>query len=253
MPELGDDYSELMSFRAEAFRKFGGDALSAFAGPPAKLLFPTITLSYEASAMKRVGPLRFIDRQPVVPFVDATLSAATAPMTILEIGPGSGNLARDLLRRYGTVISRYVAVDRDASVSGPFECYKSVEDVPYEIDLVIAAEVIEHMPVDAFYGSILLPLQARLSKDARLVVTTPNPLAPGGIARDVTHVQRYPWYDLYAVLRLAFSDVEVTRTHYLFSYRRLLQFPLRVVLCTLLELEWCDGLTAVASGVRSIP
>jgi hypothetical protein len=249
--ELADRYMELMSFRNEAFAKFGGDALSAFAGPRAKILFPTVARSKDEVLMKRLGPLGFVDRQPVVPFVDAILRASRTPLTILEIGPGSGALARYLIRRFGSVIERYVAVDRDSSVSGPFDLYASVEDVPYKVDLVIAAEVIEHMTVDNFYRHILSPLQMRLSKDARLVITTPNPLAPGGIARDITHVQRYPWYDLHAVLRLAFSEVEIYRTHYIFSYRRLLQFPLRVLLCTLLEFEWCEGLTAVATGARS--
>jgi hypothetical protein len=94
-------------------------------------------------------------------------------------------------------------------------------------------------------------LTSKLSPSGSFVLSTPNPLAPGGIARDFTHTQRYPWYDLYAVFRLAFREVNVYRTHYVFSFRRLLQLIPRFVLCLLLELEWCDTLICVAKRPTS--
>ena len=159
-------------------------------------------------------------------------------------------MARTLLRKYPLRIAAYYALDRDRSLPGPYRWLDSVDDVPHGIDLVIAAEVIEHMSVDDFYSGLLAPLQPKLSPDAAFAISTPNPLSPGGIARDFTHVQRYPWYDLYAVFRLIFSEVEISRTHYVFSFRRALQVVPRFLLCLLLELEWCDTLVCVGSKPR---
>jgi len=83
-----------------------------------------------------------------------------------------------------------------------------------------------------------------------LVVSVPNPLAPAILHRDVTHVQHYPWYDLYAMLRFFFDDVDVVRTHFVSSARRLLSLPMRRVLSYFLEVDWCEGIVLLARKPR---
>ncbi len=251
MTLLADRYHEIMRFRLEALTRYRANVLSTFTGPKARLCFPTIAFVSAWDTIQRVGPLFFKDRAPVASFVEAAIRGRSSPVTILEIGPGNGFLARSLREKFGPAIAAYYAFDRDASVAGPFVLVPSIEQLSDRIDIVIAAEVIEHMTADEFYSSILEPLRDKLADDACFAISTPNALAPGGIARDFTHVQRYPWYDLYAVVRLAFSEVDVFRIHYVFSYRRLLALLPRFVLCFLLELEWCDSLVCVARRPRS--
>lgn len=250
MSQLADRYGEVMRFRLEALQKYHADVLSLLAGPPSTILLPTVSLRDGGSTIKRIGPFHFSNRPPVAPFVDRAIASAEKPVRILEIGPGDGALSRELHARHRSKIASYYAFDRDHSVRGEFTFVSSLADVSGEIDLVIAAEVIEHMDVDRFFEDILERLQSKLAPNAQFIISTPNPLAPGGVARDFTHVQRYPWYDLYAVFRLGFDDVSVFRTHYVFSFRRLLQIVPRFVLCLLMEFEWCEVLICVGGKPR---
>ncbi len=250
MSQLADRYGEVMRFRLEALQKYHANVLSLLAGPPSTILLPTVSLRDDGCTIKRIGPFHFSNRPPVAPFVDRAIATAEKPVRILEIGPGDGALSRELHTRHGSKIASYYAFDRDHSVRGEFTFVSSLADVTGELDLVIAAEVIEHMDVDRFFEDILERIQSKLAPNAQFIISTPNPLAPGGVARDFTHVQRYPWYDLYAVFRLGFDDVSVFRTHYVFSFRRLLQIVPRFVLCLLMEFEWCEVLICVGGKPR---
>ena len=239
-----------MRYREEALRKYRTDVCSSLSGPKATLQLPKVSLREGQSQSFRLGPLFITDRPPVLPFVEEVLSKTVRHWTILEIGPGNGMLASRLQEQYLGSIVGYYGIDRDAAAAGRYTKIDAVSDIPGDINLAIASEVIEHMSADDLQLSILEPLLSKLSNDATLVISTPNPTSPGGIARDFTHVQNYPWYDLYAILRLAFHEVEITRVHYAFNVRRLIQVLPRIVLCGLLELEWCDQLVAVARQPR---
>ncbi len=248
-PELAGRYHEIMAFRRETLVRYKANEMSVFAGPRPQLTFPSVAFG-KGPAKKRVGPFRFEDRSPIMRQVEAILIAATRPLTILEIGPGRGEFAAGLLARHGHRIARYYAFDRDPTTSGLYTRLDSLRAVPAGIDLVIASEVIEHMTADELYVDVLLQIAPKLNSDAAFVLSTPNPLAPGGIARDFTHRQGYPWYDLYAIFRLEFGEVDIWRSFYLFDAKRLVGLLPRVILCSLLELEWCDGLICVARRPR---
>ncbi len=249
---LADRYHELMTFRREILARYRANEMSVIAGPRPHLTFPNISFG-AGIAKKRLGPLRFSDRWPLMPFLDESIEVLARPggITVLEIGPGRGELAEALLIRHRSSIAKYVAYDRDPTVRGSYASIDALKDAPDRIDLVIASEVIEHMSADEFYEEVLSTIRPKLTPNATFVLSTPNPLAPGGIARDFSHRQGYPWYDLYAILRLFFADVDVRRSFYLFDAKRLAQAIPRFVLCSLLELEWCDGLIAVARGPRA--
>ena len=248
---LADRYHELMAFRREVLARFRANEMSVIAGPRPHLTFPNVGLG-DGPARKRLGPLRFNDRWPLMPFIDEAIGrlARPGPITILEIGPGRGELAEAILTKHGAVIGNYVAYDRDPTVRGPYARVESLEQAPGDIDVVIASEVIEHMSADEFYEDLLSTIAPKLTPNAAFILSTPNPLAPGGVARDFSHRQGYPWYDLYAILRLLFDDVEIRRSFYLFDPKRIFQLIPRFVLCSLLELEFCDGLVAVAQNPR---
>jgi hypothetical protein len=243
---LADRYHELMAFRQEAFEKYHANDISFLAGPKAGVYFPLVTTKDVGPAKKRLGPFRLYDRSPIASFVERELHARSNELSILEIGPGTGHLAERLKAQFSQRIGNYFAVERDQNVSGPYARVDSIAEVTPGVDVVIASEVIEHMTADDFYSSILAPLRDKLKDDSVFIAGTPNPLSAGGIARDFTHMQNYPWYDLYAILRLAFHDVQIYRTNYLYDVKRLLLLVPRAVLCGIMELEWCEGLVCVA-------
>lgn len=250
--KLADRYNEVMQLRDEGLTKYGASVVDVKNGPPRKVLFPPMSLRKTMLSSKKIGMFYVDNKQPIYWFAEEAVRNSSAPVRILEIGPGVGTLAAYLQTSYGANIARYFALDRDRSVSGQYERIESIEDLREPIDLVIASEVIEHMPADEFYDTILVPLRPHMHANTKLIVGTPNPLTPGGIVRDFTHMQHYPWYDLYAIIRLEFSSVELTRLHFLWKPSRLAMLPLRIAVCAIQELDWCEQLICVAEHPRTM-
>jgi hypothetical protein len=247
---LADFYHEIHALRAEGLEKYGRRPYSAASGPPTKIAFPSVGRRGTANGAYRsvgIGPWSVTDRPPIVGFVDAWFERRRDPVVVLEIGPGRGTLASHLRERFPSLIRQYYGIELDPSVSGPYERLGSIQEAREPLGLILASEVIEHMPAETFYSEVMGPLAERLLPDASMIAGIPNPLVPGGIYRDFTHVQNYPWYDLYALMRLFFAEVEIHRTHYVFNPGRVLRLAARVALAGLQELDWCEGLVSVAS------
>jgi len=243
---LVDDYSALMRYRNEGLEKYGTTTATPARGPKGRLLFPSVKVRNDFRHHKKVGPLYVGLKAPVTEYAEQELIQSPKPLSILEIGPGGGELAHYLQDRYPSKISAYYALDRDPAVTGRFERLKSVEQAPSELDLIVAAEVVEHMTADQFCDALLLPLAAKCSKRATAIISTPNALGPGGIARDFSHVQNYPWYDLYAIMRLAFMRVDVIRSTSIWSPMTALGVLPRIAICAALGIDWCEQLVCVA-------
>lgn len=245
---LARHYHRLMTFRQEGLRKYGARLYYQIYGPRPRVSLPTVTRREPAFQSVRVGPVFVGDRPPVVHFVDRVFSEAGDRLTVVEIGPGRGNLCTYVKRRYAPKTASYYGIELDPDVGGPYERVDSVEHVPAPIDVAIASEVAEHMLADQFVDEYLQPLVRRMAARGRLLISVPNPIVPGGIARDYSHVQSWPWYDMYAVLRLFFDEVDVARTHYLADPKRLAVFPLRFILAHCQETDWCEGLVFTTRG-----
>lgn len=243
---LADRYHEIMAFRREGLRKYRANESSTLGGPPAQAFFPLLARTGSAERSRRVGPFMLLDRPPLWRFVDGIVRRTENPLNVLEIGPGNGDLFRHLRDRSGARVGAYFGVERDPNVEGGYQRIDTPRQVGVPIDVVIASEVIEHMTADAF-ETLLGELATVLDRSGTLLLSTPNPTSPGGIARDFTHVQNYPWYDLYAILRLHFENVDITRTHYAWSASRLAFLLPRRLICPAIELDWCDGLIAMAT------
>jgi hypothetical protein len=197
--------------------------------------------------------VRVLDRPPVARFAERIVRESNRPLTIVEVGPGTGLLAARLQRSYGEKIRAYYGIELDPNVEGPYRRVASLEAVGEPVDLFIASEVAEHMLADRWYAEFLEPLRRHASDGARALVSVPNPVGPGTYARDFSHVQPYPWYDLYAITRLAFDDVQIVRALYVWSLQRLLTLVPRIVLCSMIEMDWCDNVICIASKVRREP
>lgn len=247
MFKLADRYREMMVLRREALNHYRANEMSSLSGPPARAYLPHIAPRDDANGRFAFGNFGISDRPPIWHFAENALATAPRRANILEIGPGGGALARHLQAKFGSHIGSYLALERDETFTGPYERVAHLDDIRSSIDLVIASEVAEHMTADDWYANFLRPLRRCASRNATLVMSVPNPSTPVGIARDFTHVQAYPWYDLYALLRLEFQNVRIHRAYYVWSLQRLAFLVPRLVLCPLLEFDWCDTLVAVAS------
>ena len=172
---------------------------------------------------------------------------------VLDVGCYTGQFREYLRLRKPARTIEYVGVDV-APPQVTFPIYTDLDAVPdRDFDLILMSEVAEHMPADVFVREYLARFPAMLASDGMLVVSVPNPTCPGALERDVTHVQHYPWYDLYALLRRHFGKVEVMRTHFIASPRRFCTLPLRWALSYALEFDWCEGLVLTARDPRPIP
>ncbi|HUA10105.1 MAG TPA: methyltransferase domain-containing protein [Candidatus Acidoferrales bacterium] len=247
MALLADRYQELMALRREGLRRYRANEASTLAGPRATLTFPRFALREREGARLSLGPLAVHDRPPIWAFVERALAGLQRAAHVLEIGPGAGVLAKHLRARLPSNIASYSALERDASFCGPYTRIESVSELSTSVDLVIASEVAEHMTADQWLRDVVLPVAEVMSSDAVLVMSVPNPTSPGGIARDFTHVQNYPWYDLYALMRLEFTAVNIYRAYYAYSAQRVATLLPRILLCPLVELDWCDTLVCTAS------
>lgn len=246
-------YNELMALRHEGLKRYRSNELSVIAGPPAGAYFPPVTLSETHEPVKmKLGPVRLLDQPPVARFAARVVASLDRPSTIVEVGPGGGGLARTLRDTYPENIREYYGVELDASFEGPYRRVDRIADVTEPVDVLIASEVAEHMPASQWYEDFLVPLARQAAPTARAIISVPNPCGPGSYTRDFSHVQPYPWYDLYAIMRLVFENVAVYRTLYVWSAQRLITLLPRMVLCSLMETDWCDNIVCVCSGIKPL-
>lgn len=246
-----DNYPELLEYRNEGLRKVGARFVDEIERPKARCFFPTVWPASTQTAYPSiaVGPLRVAAVGPSMVLAHETL-AGRKTAKVLDIGCAAGRLRDYLkLRDSGRQIT-YVGMD----VAPPpvdFPVYSSIADVrESDFDLVFMSEVAEHMPADVFVDEYLARFPQFLNPGGAAIVGVPNPLAPTILQRDVTHVQHYPWFDLYAMMRFFFDEVDIVRTHFVHTPRRLLTLPLLRVVSYVLEVDWCEGITLIGRKPR---
>lgn len=242
----GKNYAQLLAYRSEGLRKFGAMLTDQIERPPARCFFPKL-MSARVTKFPtlRAGPLRIGAAGPSLIVADELL-ARRASAKILDVGCAAGSFRDYLELRDPARRIDYAGVDV-AQFAVDFPVYPSLDAVPgNDFDLIFLSEVAEHMTADTFAQEYLQRLPRMLKRDGAAIVSVPNPLAPAVLHRDVTHVQHYPWYDLYALLRFYFKEVDVLRTHFVSSPRRLFGLPLRRAVALAIEVDWCEGLVLTA-------
>ncbi len=247
-------YAELISYRFEALKRFRATQYGSPGKLPVYMAWPEFWWSFmpraPEAAVHKMGPLCIGEVSPAFAIAAATLRTRPGAR-ILDVGCGNGRL-RDYLSWSGLDGFVYEGVDI-GQVSVDFPVYERISDIPSgeQYDLIMFSEVIEHMTVERFVDDYLLTLPLILSPAGVVIIGVPNPLAPAVLERDVTHVQHYPWYDLYALLRFIFDDVTPMRTFSVRSLRRIATLPIRYMICYALECDWCEGILMVARQLRT--
>lgn len=180
-----------------------------------------------------------IRRLPILPSLDAWLigrvrlmhHAAGQPVRILDIGAGD----RALLARLEPVRDLIDYKSQDIDTKRPHDYY-SFSDIRDRFDIVVVAEVIEHLRAVELPG--FLKAVYEFSADGGWVaVTTPNVCHPNVFWRDFSHITPMHYYDLSGLLaRSGYGEIAVYRLAKLSLYKRLVAWWYR----NLLELLHCD-------------
>lgn len=251
---IQERYPELLHFREEGMAKVGARFVDQIERPRSRCFFPMVLPRGRATSLPsvQVGPLR-VSAVGGSMILAADAVSGAGPLRVLDIGCAGGRF-RDYLRlRYPDRAIQYVGVDV-APPDVDFPVYRSISEIDESgFDLVLMSEVAEHMPADVFLYEYLAKVAPLLASDGTMVVGVPNPLAPTILDRDVTHIQHYPWFDLYALIRFFFKEAHVVRTRFIHTPRRLLSLPFRILISYLLEFDWCEGLTVVAKMPQPPP
>ncbi|MHB1798590.1 MAG: class I SAM-dependent methyltransferase [Vulcanimicrobiaceae bacterium] len=240
----------MLEYRFEALKKYRARFVDDFGHVPHRVFYPYLWMARGGKRFPgiRLGPIMVGSVPPAFRVALKLIAKRRLPgVKVLDIGCWDGMLGRFFEAFLDSPIE-YVGVDI-APPDVDFPVYPSLDDVKTSgFDLIMMSEVAEHMTADTLAEEFLPRIKRMLADTGTFVLSTPNPLVPTVLHRDVTHVQHYPWYDLYAIMRLFFDSVTPLRTHFVTSPRRLCILPVKKVLSYFLEVDWCDGLTFVATS-----
>lgn len=208
-------------------------------------------------AHKRIRATAPPPRKPVLRWWDSTgsdrmndvermfLTKFGSCRRILDFGAGDNRIKTKFLQQgYRGEFRTF-----DVSLEFPHD-YRSVEEIGGRFDCIFLLEVIEHLPLPAFYETIdlLVPL---LAAEGTLVVSTPNPACIYPMwAGDMTHIQQYPLSDLLAIfMRRGFAcesyRVVMTKERVPLTGRFRL-FLKKVVTTRILGVDYAEGIIVIA-------
>lgn len=166
--------------------------------------------------------------------------------TVLDVGAGNHMVKRKL--QAAGLDARYLTLDPSTEFEQDFHDLAEVPDG--SCDAILALEVIEHIPLSAFF-EFVGQLLSKLSDSGVLVLSTPNADYIASIwAADFTHVHAYRGVDLAALLHLYGFESSVFRVAWRSphdSIRERLRFQLaRLLTRGVLQVDYARGIMVVA-------
>lgn len=155
---------------------------------------------------------------------------------ILDIGCANCDLADYLKNGYDIPID-YYGVDISA-YSDEYSVAEKIDQVKEEnFDIIVMTHVAEHLTLDDYIENFQPKLAEKLKSDGFFVFAVPNPLNPKNYFCDLTHIQKFPWHQTYALLRFSFSKVDVIRMENLSRMFDIIFWPLRSFTTKLVGLD----------------
>lgn len=125
---------------------------------------------------------------------------------VLDVGANDRILGRTLT--HGGFRGTYRSMDISPETQ---QDYYSLEDIHETFEVIVLKEVIEHLPLAQFL-TYLRKVSSLLVPGGKLLLTTPNVYSVvHWESWDITHIQHYPYQDLYALLRMEGFQVKLTR------------------------------------------
>jgi len=251
---VSKNYRKLLELRREGLRKYRSLFPHQFMKVPAAFTTPGMIIRGNKRSALHESGLRHYDLGNRICVLDRPVPWVVASriirkgQSVLDVGSSDGMFQKFL--KLNGINVRYAGVDVDTSFTPDFELYHSLKEVRGKFDVVTLFHVIEHMPLSEFLD-LLAQIPALLQNPGIAILATPNILSPGVFERDIEHTQPYPWFDLYAILRIYFGQVDVLRGHYLCTLLRLASIPVKVVAGVLREQDWCEEVILIARGANN--
>jgi len=246
---VSKNYRKILELRREGLGKYHSQFPHQFIKVPTAFSLPGLVVRENRRSALHASGLRHYDIGSRICIMDKPVPWVVASrlihdgQSVLDIGCSDGMFEKFL--KVNGISVHYAGVEVDTSFSPDFELYRSLKDVRGKFDIITLFHVIEHMPLNEFLD-LLAQIPALLKGPEIAILATPNVLSPGVFERDIEHVQPYPWFDLYAILRLYFSRVDVLRGHYLCTPLRVISIPVKAVAGVLREQDWCEEVVLIA-------
>jgi SAM-dependent methyltransferase len=163
---------------------------------------------------------------------------------ILDIGCASCDLADYLQNGHGLEID-YFGVDI-SSDSKEYPVVKTIDEIEAnDFDVIVMTHVAEHLKLDDYIENYQKKLAEKLRPGGYFIFAVPNPLNVKNNLCDMTHIQIFPWYEAYAMLRFSFSKVDVSRLENLNNLFDIFFLPLRMFACRLVYLDTAKSLVFI--------
>ncbi len=165
--------------------------------------------------------------------------------SVLELGSGNNVLMKKLKDRGHKGV--YHTMDIETRYPHDFH---SLEEVAQKYDFILMLEMIEHMPLDAFFKYLDF-CEAHLNPGGTIVISTPNAGHLNQVWKlDMTHIRPYPLRDLFALFTARGFATEMYRIHLIEEHYGLLRWIRRriaQVLAWLLYAQIEEGILIFAS------
>ncbi|MDP2905337.1 MAG: methyltransferase domain-containing protein, partial [Candidatus Omnitrophota bacterium] len=136
---------------------------------------------------------------PLIQFASPEFQKLLYPESrVLDIGASIAKTHQKFVNQLG---QKYYSLDIDPS--GDFD-FSSFEDIPPEemFDVMIDHQVFEHISLFSALD-LLRSAYQHLHPGGSIIATVPNPAHPVRQWADATHVQHWPYFDLYGLFREA--------------------------------------------------
>ena len=161
---------------------------------------------------------------------------------VLEVGAAERPFDGRLREAFPAAVHRTLDIDPGGSHD-----YRSLDEVEGRYDLVLAWEVIEHLPLGEIPGW-LAGLGKVTAPGGRLVVSTPNVFRPGQYWLDATHLTPLAYAELGGLVTLAgFEVASMHRTYHASALQYALRRGLAEPLHRLMGVDYARSVLAVAT------
>jgi 2-polyprenyl-3-methyl-5-hydroxy-6-metoxy-1,4-benzoquinol methylase len=173
---------------------------------------------------------------------DVVMEELSGSEKILDVGASTRNLGERIMKEHGDVTYKTLDIDRENEHD-----YYSVDDVDEKFDLIVLAEVIEHL--EFMEGiELLRKLRTLLLPGGRVIVTTPNTHHPNIWWSDSDHKTPYRFDVLGGALLWVGFDVEKIYRIYNDQFlRRLVRLHIMAPVHRYLDVDFAKSIVVVAS------
>lgn len=134
--------------------------------------------------------------------LDVVLGELKGEEKILDVGASTRVFEEKLSKKFSAITYKTMDVDREMEHD-----FYSLEDIDEKFDVIIIAEVIEHIDLEGGVD-LLKKLCGLLNQGGKIIVTTPNIHHPNAWMRDADHKVPYRYDVLGSVLIDAGFDID---------------------------------------------